>query len=785
MTSQEIIDSLQKQQNATDINNSSGGMAAETLEWDAFDSLQQSRFSRAPNPKAAAQASKQQPEIDSDDSDFGSKAVNARKKGAAGGAAAAAGRGTVAARGAKPEIELDSDDSDFGEQIRAQKRDAAVQAKQQRQAFRKAEAEVLAYTTRQKTQYSTLPPGLTVLDLESSDEELYTKPPAKTGGNRVSRATQSKMSTAATPNKTTGGTSNSSKTASTNSTTSAAPTPQGKSQGIKRQLVVSMTLKDTNLTPLSMSLINDPLNQGVFGRMENGFGFDLIEEEKSSSDDGEPFEDDDDDDDEQDVQVQQQNHRGGGAAPAAPDDDDDEAPPPPPDDDDIPAPPPPTTIQQPTKPAGRMSLWERAKVDKQEAAAAAAAAAAATVATASSSTTTTSTQPTGVIPTAAAATTTASSTVISTAKSACSSTNTASSTGAGATDTLVFTYEDSVPIPKKSSLNNDGASLLTQELNQFGVLEQLHRSKQYENKQNMRNPAASAPLLLRFSFHTDPLTILVTPNMTVQEVIQVSLDTYDAQGKQPILKSDDAGFYSLCIWDDDEQEVDQDMPPFNRDQVISRIDTSSLVIVPSKQPQSTKIQQSLRKPTTVFAGTPRHMHSDSADFDLTNQQNISILAEEETDAQADMFQFDNALVSLEITEDTLTSLDTVEKYVHTLYIHMTHETAGKPVEYRVFKINEKGKRQERYFGLDRLNIYNKNTPTSKFNTFSKLMNISKTTRPINSILHVRIAPENLRIFQIAFKEADSDSFTTRGYEVDSVMVCAEIVAKIRFLINNP
>jgi len=159
---------------------------------------------------------------------------------------------------------------------------------------------------------------------------------------------------------------------------------------------------------------------------------------------------------------------------------------------------------------------------------------------------------------------------------------------------------------------------------------------------------------------------------------------------------------------------------------------------------------------------------------------------EKRDVQDEVFQMDNALVNLETTEDTLTSLDSVEKYVHELYTNMSHQSAGKPAEYRVFKFNEKGKRQERYFGLDRDTIYNKNTPTSKFNTFSKLMNISKTTRPINSILHVRIAPDNLRIFTIAFKEtADSGSVTKRGYEVESVMTCAEIVAKLRFLINNP
>lgn len=318
-------------------------------------------------------------------------------------------------------------------------------------------------------------------------------------------------------------------------------------------------------------------------------------------------------------------------------------------------------------------------------------------------------------------------------------------------------------------------------------------------------PTKNIPI--RFKFNTTILTVAIHPTATVDEFIQESLNTYLQNGRVPQLQSMHAKDYHLHMWDDDEEEIDDDMPAFTRSQQVSQLETTSMCIVPDANIGKNKLLSldlfdeisPLRTPgpnggiddfDDSFADSFQPLSTTRASNTIQPASSENSTSRPFGSAREPSMLDLNAgdaltAITSQFSEESLTTLDSVSAYIHQLYSVMTPITAGKPTQYKTFKINEKGKRQERYFGLDRYNIYNKTTPGSAFNTFSKLLNISKTERPIKSIIHVRVLPDCLTTFEIDYKEENSDNVTTRGYDVESVMICAEIVAKLRYLINNP
>lgn len=128
------------------------------------------------------------------------------------------------------------------------------------------------------------------------------------------------------------------------------------------------------------------------------------------------------------------------------------------------------------------------------------------------------------------------------------------------------------------------------------------------------------------------------------------------------------------------------------------------------------------------------------------------------------------------------------------------DTASAYCEYRVIKTNQRGKRQPRIFGMDRHRIYNKTqsggdeADPGASGVFSFIQRrigtepgVSRATRDINTIASVHVVSLRPTCFCIAFKESaarDSKVAQTREYELETKMECAEIVAKLRFLISH-
>lgn len=122
-------------------------------------------------------------------------------------------------------------------------------------------------------------------------------------------------------------------------------------------------------------------------------------------------------------------------------------------------------------------------------------------------------------------------------------------------------------------------------------------------------------------------------------------------------------------------------------------------------------------------------------------------------------------------------------------------SAAKHQEFYVTKINRKGKRQSRIFGIDGNNIYNcaakkgqdintgsttfKKKESSFISSFlpSKLFNVKRDIRPINTIEDVR--KMDLKTFSITY--SDKNDRKQLVYECLTADNCAEILAKLNFL----
>lgn len=114
------------------------------------------------------------------------------------------------------------------------------------------------------------------------------------------------------------------------------------------------------------------------------------------------------------------------------------------------------------------------------------------------------------------------------------------------------------------------------------------------------------------------------------------------------------------------------------------------------------------------------------------------------------------------------------------------------------KINRRGKKQHRVFGIDGYNIYNykskkmlgdpnlpdvkKNSSSTSSSFFSnflqkKLFNVKRRTRPINSIDEVKKI--DLKTFSITFNDKNQRKMLI--YECQTADNCSEILAKLNFL----
>jgi len=117
------------------------------------------------------------------------------------------------------------------------------------------------------------------------------------------------------------------------------------------------------------------------------------------------------------------------------------------------------------------------------------------------------------------------------------------------------------------------------------------------------------------------------------------------------------------------------------------------------------------------------------------------------------------------------------------------ETACKYKEYTVVKTNAQGKRQKRLIGIDQFSIQNKIVEaesSGKPGLGGKLRglvtrNVAVASRPISAVSSATVLKNNPESFTLTFKE--KNQLISREFKAESRMECAEIVARIQFLMN--
>lgn len=111
-------------------------------------------------------------------------------------------------------------------------------------------------------------------------------------------------------------------------------------------------------------------------------------------------------------------------------------------------------------------------------------------------------------------------------------------------------------------------------------------------------------------------------------------------------------------------------------------------------------------------------------------------------------------------------------------IQYTEATAVAYQEWNVVKRNLIGRKQERVIGVDGKIVYN-----SKRGQFSRnASGVHRAQREISSIRNVDVLPSDRRTFRITW--VDKREVYDYEYSCETVRDCAEIVAKLKFLLNR-
>ncbi|OWZ21542.1 hypothetical protein PHMEG_0003899 [Phytophthora megakarya] len=107
-------------------------------------------------------------------------------------------------------------------------------------------------------------------------------------------------------------------------------------------------------------------------------------------------------------------------------------------------------------------------------------------------------------------------------------------------------------------------------------------------------------------------------------------------------------------------------------------------------------------------------------------------------------------------------------------------TAAMFKEWHVIKKNKYGKKQQRMLGIDLNKIYNRKVG-ERVITSSKSTKIVRAERPMSGVVWVRFNQDPSE-FQIYFKDSIEEIIT--DYTADSPYECAEIVAKLKYILSR-
>ncbi len=433
-------------------------------------------------------------------------------------------------------------------------------------------------------------------------------------------------------------------------------------------------------------------------------------------------------------------------------------------------------------------------------------------------------------------------------------------------------------VPPSSSLVSRSSGLLSSQLTESSFLRQ---SRVFNpNSTQLIEDSSSGSTLLIFPIPEEkPLKIRLTGPLLVSKVIELCLQQWKSEEREPGLQYSDWSAYQLLMVDDDEGNPDEDMPPldYGKDIQIYGVDAVAMVEKEDYEPASienSKLNQrgdfrasislnqrqstigsivaptaisNLHSPALALSSDSRSsLHSRSVTSIVSSAPKLfvkvftaaheSVILNPSRDAPLPdllILVCKKKGLQLAVEDCKFTYLDTIKfpgeikwdstvadlktdeirlivnsesgsasaasvaslssSLVHSSPINLdtefqfTLDTAGAYSEYKVIKTNERGKRQTRIFGIDRHKIYNKQLRTDSSSAKSALKSafsfaVQTADRSITSITSITMG-EGYRANHFTISYRDKGKVFSREYETETTMECAEIVAKIRFLIH--
>lgn len=319
----------------------------------------------------------------------------------------------------------------------------------------------------------------------------------------------------------------------------------------------------------------------------------------------------------------------------------------------------------------------------------------------------------------------------------------------------------------------------------------------------------------------DVIWLDVMGSIIVEDVIGNILTQYADEGRKPCISSDTT-LYDLRMVDDDEQSIEDDLPPLVRSRDILKFDVDAVSLYRAKGVKVDQILKTGTRESTTVSHFPSLggkkadkmflrilMQSEShvvevCKFD-TLEEAFKAYAKKRKDIVMkveDYEFFKSTQCTSPIDMDTVVEdlrVDTLElrkkpdkSNLPKVYAQnpqpsdffFSEESASVYKEYDVVKHNRLGRKQARVMGIDSEKIHNlppkQNLKQSLANFDIGSGTVKRQSREVSDVVKCEMIQRS-KMFVVHFRDLQSNAILPIKYEAVNEYECAEIVAKIEFL----
>lgn len=370
-----------------------------------------------------------------------------------------------------------------------------------------------------------------------------------------------------------------------------------------------------------------------------------------------------------------------------------------------------------------------------------------------------------------------------------------------------------------STLEDSGSPLL------------VHTRDSKSSKQQKKNNLKVISMMVYCVEDADPIEVTCQGVCSIQGFIQTAVKQWYAEQRQPALPSFSDADYELRMCDDP-GEADMDLPPFDCNAsvygVLGNVDDGVVLVFTGKVKKTTPVAQKSRPRMSIAMNDSKsslslikvHLENHSIMFKVTLVMTLLDLIKLVKAKRKDMvndigpekynwfywdpllgknsyknqepmpmhlhvcsLQKDSLLLQRKVPKAQigLFSDKHTDKVASTMSDFVFSKQDFQQISYySVIKTNERGRRQKRRLGIDAKAIYNEKPSKGFMNKLSSAPLIGE--RPIQTVMSCQKLPNQPKRFVIQFQ--DHTGNLSREYETEYQTDCAEIVAKVNFLINN-